>query len=329
MEKKGSLFGDKPGLTVTEMIHGTKTGQIKALYIMAEDPLMSDPDVNYVKTCLDACEFLVLQEIFPTETSAYADVLLPGITFAEKNGTYTNTERRVQLVNQAIPPLGQAKSDWQILSLLAKKIVELEKISYHGPLSTWNYNSASQIMDEIAALTPSYAGLNHTRLKNGEQLHWPVKDTDHLGTPILHINEFARGKGIFHITEHLPPAELPDKEYPLTLTTGRVLYHWHGGEMTRRSKPLLELYSETLIEISEEDAKKYNIEDGEIISLLSRRGEMIAKTCITGRVSEGLVFSNFHFPAKQNVNNLTIAALDPIAKIPEYKVCAAKLEKLG
>ncbi len=321
-----ALFGDKPGLTVTEMIHGAETGLIKALYILAEDPMMTDPDINHVKECLRACEFIVLQEIFPSETSFFADVLLPGSSFAEKNGTYTNTERRVQLVNQAIPNLGSSMADWEITQHLAKQCLSKENRAPVGQFAHWEYSSASEIMDEIAALTPSYSGITYHRLKKGEQLHWPVKDTEHPGTPILHIENFSRGKGVFHITEHLPPHELPDEQYPFTLTTGRVLYHWHGGEMTRRTDSLINLYPEALIEISAEDAKLLDIQDKEEIQVISRRGVVKAKAFITKRVSQGLLFANFHFPGDQNINNLTISALDPIAKIPEYKVCAVKLK---
>ncbi|MAT43370.1 MAG: formate dehydrogenase subunit alpha [Anaerolineaceae bacterium] len=324
-----NLFPDKPGLTVTEMIHGAETGQIRALYIMAEDPMMTDPDINHVKKCLNACEFTVLQEIFPSETAEYADVLLPGSTFVEKDGTFTNTERRVQLVNKAIPNIGESKADWEITSELARRLLTIENRQPIGPLSNWDFTSAAQVMDEIAALTPSYAGINFTRLKNGEQLHWPVKHKEHPGTPILHIGQFTRGKGIFHVTEHLPPQELPDEEYPFTLTTGRVLYHWHGGEMTRRSQSLLDIYPEALIEISAEDALQFGITDESQIKVNSRRGEVIAKAYITKRVSPGLIFANFHFPGDQNVNNLTIAALDPVAKIPEYKVCAVNIKAIS
>jgi len=181
-------------------------------------------------------------------------------------------------------------------------------------------------MEEIAELTPQYGGIRYERLERGEQLHWPVPTSDHPGTPILHVGQFTRGKGKFHVTEHLPPRETPDEEYPLILTTGRVLYHWHGAEMTRRSQALQELYPETIVEISPEDAVKIGLNGKSVVRVMSRRGEMIARAIVTDRVCQGLIFGNFHFPGSQNVNNLTIAALDPVAKIPEYKVCAVRVE---
>jgi formate dehydrogenase major subunit/formate dehydrogenase alpha subunit len=181
-------------------------------------------------------------------------------------------------------------------------------------------------MDEIAALTPSYAGVSQARLEGGDSLHWPVPNATHPGTPILHVDRFPRGRGRFFPCEHLPAAELPDDDYPLYLTTGRVLYHWHGGEMTRRVPGLLEVYPHTLVEISPEDAARIGLNSQRWVRVTSRRGEVVARAVITARVSPGVVFGNFHFPAEQNVNNLTIAALDPVAKIPEYKVCAVRIE---
>ncbi len=315
----------KPGLTSTEMVPMAGEGKVRALYIMGENPIATDPDVNHTRKCLQACEFIVLQEIFPSETSEFADVLLPGVSFAEKDGTFTNTERRVQLIRQAITPKGAAKPDWEIISAIANKILQLEKRVFVGKHARWDYQNASQIMQEVAALTPSYAGITHERLVNGESLHWPVKDLQHPGTPILHIGSFTRGKGKFHPTEHIDPKEMPDDEFPLLLTTGRVLYHWHAGEMTRRASELLEVYPAAYIEIHPEDAIKYNIKPNQQITLNSRRGTTKGKALVTDRVSPGLVFANFHFPGEQNTNNLTLAALDPIAKIPEYKVCAVNL----
>ncbi len=319
-------LGATPGLTVTEMVEGAGQGTVRALYILGENPLMSDPDLNHVRSCLANCEFMVLQEIFPSETARYADVLLPGVSFAEKSGTFTNTERRVQLVRQAIQPVGQARQDWEITAEIARRVLALESRQPVGPQAHWMYRSPSEIMEEFASLTPIYAGINYTRLEEGEQLHWPVKDLDHPGTPILHIGQFSRGLGKFHACEHLDSKELPDADYPFYLTTGRVLYHWHGAEMTRRAKGLLEVYPETLVEISPEDAIKIGLNSHDKVRVCSRRGEMIARALITERVSSGLVFGNFHFPDEQNINNVTIGALDPTAKIPEFKVCAVRVE---
>ncbi|WP_438969722.1 formate dehydrogenase subunit alpha [Methylophaga sp.] len=328
LTNRSQLFSESPGLTITEMIDGGLTGDIRGFYILAENTVMTDPDVNHVREAMANSEFTVLQEIFPSETAEYADVLLPGVTFAEKAGTFTNTERRIQLIHDAVESPGEAREDWQITAQLAKRILDYRQQAPAGELAGWDYASVSEVMDEIAQLTPSYAGVSHERLHKGEQLHWPVIDKQHPGTPILHVDKFTRGKGIFHPAEHLPAKELPDEEYPLCLTTGRVLYHWHGAEMTRRSEPLKALYPSTLVEISIEDAGRLGIHQQQTIRIVSRRGEMIAEAEISERVPPGLIFGNFHFPDEANVNNLTIAALDPIAKIPEYKVCAVRVEAM-
>lgn len=322
----GTSLAPKPGMTVTEMIPAAGVGEIKAMYILGENPVLTDADSNHVRHCLEVCDFIVLQEIFPSETSKYADVLLPGVTFAEKDGTYTNTERRVQLVRQAITPDGDARFDWLIIADLAKRILE------HGnrPLTTaphahWGYASSADIMAEIAQVTPSYAGVSHARLERGDQLYWPVTGQDHNGTPILHTTKFTRGLGLFSAIDHIPPAELPDNDYPMVLNTGRVIYHWHGGEMTRRAQGLLEIYSEALIEVNPEDAIRIGLNGHQHVRVTSRRGSIEARAWVTDRVPEGMVYANFHFP-ESPANELTIAALDPISKIPEYKVCAVKVE---
>jgi formate dehydrogenase major subunit/formate dehydrogenase alpha subunit len=322
----GPEFGEQPGLTVIEMINKLGEGELRALYILGENPMMTDPDINHVRECMEKGEFVVLQEIFPSETSHYADVLLPGVTWAEKDGTFTNTERRIQLIRPAVTPPGEARPDWQITAEIARLVLQLEGNIPVGPQAGWEFNSVAEIQDQAAAITPIYAGVTHERLNKGEQLHWPVRGLEHDGTPILHIGQFTRGKGKFHSCEHLAAEELPDNEYPMFLTTGRVIYHWHGGEMTRRAKGLLEIYPETLVEVSPEDALKIGLNGKDMVRITSRRGEMVARAVITDRVSQGVIFGNFHFPGEQNVNNLTIAALDPIAKIPEYKVCAVKIE---
>jgi formate dehydrogenase major subunit/formate dehydrogenase alpha subunit len=317
-------LSDVPGLTVTEII--AEAGKIRGLYIVGENPAMTDPDAGHAQLSLATREFVVLQDIFPTETSAVADVLLPSAAWAERAGTYTNTERRIQLARQAIKPVGDARPDWAIISDLACRILKLEGRVPMGSRAAWQYAGPPEIMDEIAALTPIYAGIRYERLERGDQLHWPVPSADHPGTPILHVDTFTRGRGKFHITEHLPPQEMPDGEFPLMLTTGRVLYHWHGAEMTRRSQALLQLYPRTAVEISPEDAMRIGLNGRRMVRVKSRRGEMVADALVTDRVCPGLIFGNFHFPGVQNVNNLTIAALDPVAKIPEYKVCAVRLE---
>jgi len=322
----GVPLPEKPGLTVTEIIPGILEGKTHALYIMGEDPLMSDPDTNHIRRCLEACDFIALQDIFPTETSPYADVLLPATTFAEKSGTFTNTERRIQLVRKALVPPGEERQDWQIITALAQRVLaEGDRSITAAPFSAWEYESPAEIMAEIAALAPSYAGVSHARLERGETFQWPVKDPTHPGTPVLHIGRFTRGLGKLTPIEDIPPAEMPDDEYPWLLSTGRVLYHWHGGEMTRRAQGLLAIYSQPLIEISESDALKLGLNGNKRVRLTSRRGSIEAEAWVTDRVPPGMVYANFHFP-EASANNLTIAALDPVAKIPEFKVCAVKVE---
>jgi formate dehydrogenase major subunit/formate dehydrogenase alpha subunit len=316
------------GLTVTEMISAAGEGQVKVMYVLGENPAMSDPDSNHVRQCLEACEFLVLQEIFPSETAAYADVLLPGVSFAEKNGSFTNTERRIQMGHQAIESVGDSRLDWRIICDLAKHVSEggARVPDWETPHARWDYESPAEIMAEIAALTPIYAGVSHERLERGERLQWPVRGQDQPGTPVLHVGQFSRGLGKFHALEHVPPAELPDDEYPMLLSTGRVLYHWHGGEMTRRARGLMEVYPESLVEVNPDDAQRIGLDGKKRVRITSRRGQIVATAQVTDRVPPGLVFANFHFPDDQNANVLTIAALDPTAKIPEYKVCAVKVE---
>lgn len=322
----GVTLSDKTGMTVTEMIPSAGEGKIKALYILGEDPGTSDPDSKHIRHCLETCEFIVLQEIFPSETSQYADVILPGVSFAEKNGTFTNTERRIQMVRKAIEPLGEAREDWRIICDLAKRILSngkqhIERKEFSG----WDYESTDQIMEEVAALTPVYGGVSHERLELGKRLQWPVKDKDHPGTPILHVGQFSGGKGKFIPVDHIPPSEQPDHEYPMVLSTGRVLYHWHGGTMTRRSKGLMEVYNRPLIEVNPGDSASLGLNGKKRVKVTSRRGSIEAEAWITDRVPPGMIYANFHFPSA-GANELTIAALDPIAKIPEYKVCAVRVE---
>jgi formate dehydrogenase alpha subunit len=319
----------KPGLTVTEMVEQFGARRLRALYALGEDLAMTEPNVNHARGCLAAGEFLVVQEIFPSETSAFADVLLPGASFAEKAGTFTNTERRFQLVCPAIDPPGDAWQDWAVTAELARRVLALEGRKPAGPRAGWDYRDPAQVFDEIAAVTPSFAGVSHARLQRGDRLQWPVPDADHPGTPILHVGRFTRGRGKFHAVDHLPAAELPDAEYPLLLTTGRVLYHWHGGELSRRVGGLVAVYPETLVEVSPEDAARIGLNGRGTVRVRSRRGEMVARAVVTDRVAAGVVFGNFHFPGPQNVNNLTIGATDPLAKIPEYKVCAVALEAVA
>jgi len=334
-------LSSKIGLTVTEMMPGILEGKTHSLYILGEDPVMSDPDTNHIRHSLEAIDFLVLQEIFPSETSVYADVLLPGVTFAEKTGTFTNTERRVQMVRQAIPTQGDARDDWWITSEIAKRILNTRMKDEGGRMNEaaqyagWDYKDSSDIMSEINALTPSYGGITHARLETGERLQWPCPTLDHPGTPILHTKQFTRGKGKFMPIDHVPPAELPDDDYPMLLSTGRVLYHWHGGQMTRRAKGLMQVYGEALIEVNPNDAERLGLNPStclasgqaprNVVRVTSRRGFIEAQAWITDRVPPGMVYANFHFP-NASANELTHASLDPVAKIPEYKITAVKVE---
>jgi formate dehydrogenase alpha subunit len=312
----GGSLNPKPGLTITEIFDAAYNEKIKALYIIGENPLLSEPDITHAREALEKLEFLVVQDIFPSETAELADVILPGVSFAEKDGTFTNTERRVQRVRKAIEPVGDAKPDWWITCQLGKR---MGKRLGKG----FDFSSPSQIMDEIASLTPSYGGISYKRLDGGG-LQWPCPTKDHPGTPILHARQFSRGKGKFIPLEYKPPLELPDKKYPLVLTTGRSLYHFHTGTMTRRVEGLNVLKGEG-VEINPDDAKALGIKDGETVKVISRRGEVKARAKLTEASPVGVVFMTFHF-AESPANMLTNPAIDPVAKIPEYKVCAVRVE---
>ncbi|MCD6505015.1 formate dehydrogenase subunit alpha [Candidatus Poribacteria bacterium] len=303
----------EPGLTVVEMMHAVEEGKIKAMYIMGENPALSDPNLNRTRKALQKLDFLVVQDIFLTETAEYADVVLPAASAFEKDGTFTNTERRIQRVRKAIDPPGEAMEDWRIICELAREM------GYE-----MDYDSPAEIMAEIALLTPIYGGIFYDRLEKGG-LQWPCTDRTHPGTKFLHKDKFSRGLGKFHITPFRPADELPDDEYPLLLTTGRVLYHWHTRTMTSRVKGLNEIYPEGVVQISSEDAEELGIKDGQLVRVRSRRGEVTARASVTDVVSKGVVFMTFHF-RESAANLLTNDALDPIAKIPELKVCAVKIE---
>jgi predicted molibdopterin-dependent oxidoreductase YjgC len=289
-------------------------GKVRAMYILGENPLLSDPDLNHVERALRKLDFLVVQDIFANETAQSADVVLPGVSFAEKAGTYTNTERRVQLIRPALDSPGHARQDWAILTDLARRLG-----------ADWSYSAPAMIFDEMARLTPSYAGISHERLEHGG-IQWPCPTPDHPGTAILHSEKFARGMGLFSVVEYRPPAESPDAEFPLILSTGRVLFHWHGGTLTRRSPGLDELAPEAEVEIHPADADNLGIDQGEIVTVASRRGKIHAKAHLTYRSPRGTVFMTFHY-AEAPANLLTGDHLDPVAKIPEYKVSAVRIER--
>ncbi len=284
--------------------------------IIGENVAMSDPDSQHVVESLNKLDFLVVSELFMTETAQLADVVLPASSFAEKDGTFTNTERRVQRVRKAIKSPGDARADWDIVCDLAKRM---------GSRAGWDYASPEEIMDEIASLTPSYAGIAYDRIET-KGLQWPVPNKDHPGTPILHTEKFSRGKGLFSPVEHQEPAENPDKSFPFTLTTGRILQQYHTGAMTRRVAGLAQLAPEERVEVNPDDAARMGLNDGDWVRVSSRRGTVESRAWVTDRVGHGLVFMTFHY-AEALSNVLTNTAVDPIAKIPELKVCAVKVEK--
>ncbi|MBP1722333.1 MAG: formate dehydrogenase, alpha subunit [Deltaproteobacteria bacterium] len=311
----GVPLNSKPGLTLMEMMKGIGEGKVKALVILGENPLLSDPDANKVKEELQHLDLLVVQDLFLSETAELAHVVLPGVSFAEKDGTFTNTERRVQRVRKAIEPVGNARQDWEIISDLSTRLGYPMK-----------YNSPAEIMEEIASLTPSYGGVRYDRLE-GLGLQWPCPTPEHPGTPILHQGMFTRGKGKFHVTPYVPPPELPDAEYPFILTTGRVLYHYHTV-ISRKSKGLSEIHPEGTVEISPADASRLGIHSGNgMVEVISRRGAVKARAKISESLPPGVVFMNFHFK-EAAVNLLTLDALDPVAKIPGLKVCAVNIRKV-
>lgn len=308
-------LSDKIGLTVTEMIDGAYEGKVKALYVMGENPFLSDPDQSHVIAAMDKIDFMVVQDIFLTETAEFADVILPATTYTEKDGHFTNTERRVQRIRRInIPPAG-AKADWEIIQLIA---IEMG--------SDWNYQSEQDIAKEINQLTPQYAGITWERVgRNG--LQWPCPNEEHPGTAYLHKGKFSRGLGLLSPIEFKEPAELPDAEYPLIMTTGRVLQQFHTGTMSRKTKGLNNLAG-PMVMISVEDAEALKIKNSEEVKIATRRGEITAPAFVTKRIQKGVIYIPFHYK-ESPANRLTNPAIDPVAKIPEYKVCAAKVEKIN
>jgi len=305
----GCKLSDRPGMAVTEIADAILKGDIKGLYVMGENPVLSEPNLEHFRQALEKVELLVVQDIFLSETAWFADVVLPGAAFAEKDGTFTNTERRIQRVRQAILPPGEAKADWEIIAALAEKMGK-----------PFGYQSASQIMEEIASLTPIYGGIHFDRLDNGG-LQWPCPDASHPGTSFLYQDGFARGRGKFHAVDYLPPAESISKKYPLVLTTGRVLEHWHTGTMSRRSNVLSELYPSGVVEMHPGDAARLGFIEGDLVVVTSKRGRVEVPLHITEKSPPGVIFMPFHW-REAAANILTNDALDPLAKIPEYKVSA-------
>jgi formate dehydrogenase alpha subunit len=312
----GVELSGKAGLTMTEIFDAALDKQIRALYVMGENPLLTEPNVNHTRESMEALDFMVVQDIFLTETAQLADVILPAASFAEKDGTFVNTERRVQRVRRAVRPRGNSKPDWEICQLLANKLG-----------FNWKYTSAAEIFAEISSLTPSYGGISYERLEAGG-LQWPCPTSDHPGTPILHVGQFARGLGRFSAVEYRPAAEDMDDDFPFLLTTGRSLYQYHTGTMTGKSEGLNRFHREELMEINPADAARLGIRQDDIVQVVSRRGAVRSKVNITENIGKGILFMTFHF-AETAANLLTNPQLCPSAKTPELKVCAVRVEKAG
>jgi formate dehydrogenase alpha subunit len=311
------------GLTTTEILSEVRPGGVRALHIMGENPMMSEPNLNHARHMIEQLEFLAAQDLFINESGAYADVFLPAASWAEKEGTFTNTDRRVQRVRKALEPRGQARADWEIICDLAGRI---EKKLARSRSAFWAYESVAEVLEEMGRLVPEYAGVKYRRIEK-QGLQTPVWDDNHPGTPYLFAESFPRGRGKFYDIDYVPSVEMPDEEYPFILTTGRLLEHWHGGTLTRHSK-LDDLYPHARIEINPADAARLKIEDDQAVRVSSRRGTVVLRAWVTQRTTVGVVFIPMHF-AEAAANLLTIDALDPLAKIPEYKACAVRIVAAG
>jgi len=309
-----TTLSDKPGLTVVEMSDEMLKDNVKALYVMGENPLVTDPDLTHVEEAFGKLDLLVVQDIFLNETAKKADVVLPASSFAEKDGTFSNTERRVQLVRRALDEPGSARQDWSIIADISGRM------GYE-----MGYETAEDVFNEMRTVTPQYAGMTYKRIgKRG--LQWPCPDEEHPGTPVLHTKGVARGKALFVPVEFQPPAETPDKDYPFTLSTGRDYYQFHSATMTGRVKLLKEGCPESFLEMNPLDAAELGVEDGSLVKVSSRRGSLIARARLVDNLPKGLAFKKFHF-AEGAVNKLTNPVLDPTSKIPELKVSAISIEK--
>ena len=315
----GVSLNPKPGLKATDCFPAAIRGEIKGLFIFGEDPMRTDPDTHHVKRALEALDFLVVDELFLTETAKLADVVLPGCSYAEKEGTFTNTERRVQRIRKAVEAPGNARLDTDIFTDL------MNRMGYAQP-----YLTSAEIMDEIASVTPSFAGISHARLDSeavaGNGLQWPCKAPDHPGTPIMHVGMFARGKGSYYLAEYKAAQELPDADYPLLLVTGRNLYHYNAMAMTGKTPGLMEIEGHSYLELNTKDAEALGIRDGERVRVSSRRGTVSTEARVSGKTNPGECWMPFHY-LDGGANWLTNAALDDIARAPEYKVCAVRIEK--
>jgi predicted molibdopterin-dependent oxidoreductase YjgC len=316
------------GLVVTEMVDQILTDRIKAMYITGENPLLSEPDLHHATEAFQNLEFLVVQDIFMHETAEIADVVLPATSFAEKDGTFTNSERRVQRVRKIVDPISNSRPDWEIISDLGRRISTKLNL---GVEAEFSYNHPSEIWDEMASLTPSLAGISYSRLDNEGGIQWPCPTPQHPGTRFLYENDFPRGSRAKFVGYHQGPAaeEMPSEKFPLILNTGRILYHWHGGTITRRAEGLLARAPELEISIHENDGERFDIDNGEWVRIRSRRGELEGRILYTDKMRPGEIFVPFAKLEKHAANFLTNSVFDPDSKIPEYKVCAVRIEKVG
>ena len=318
-----TTLNPRPGLTVTEMVDGALMGQIKAMIVMGENPMMSEPNLSHAQHALEELDLLVCIDIFMNETGEMADVILPSASFAEKEGTFTNSDRRVQRVRQALPAVGESLPDWQIVCALAERMEAALGISESAG---FDYCAPEDIWEEMRAVTPDFQGISYARLDEEGGVHWPCPAADHPGTPYLFEDEFPRGKGKFWELEYGTESELPDDEYPYHLTTGRVLFHWHGGTMTRSSR-LEEAFPVPIVEMHPADAGALKVVSGDWLRISSRRGSVECQVMVTGRSPAGTLFLPFHF-VEAAANLLTLDKIDPRAKIPDFKMAAVKLEKV-
>ncbi len=314
------------GRVVTEMIEGCLDGATRAMYVVGENPLLSEPDLHHAEKAIDQLDFLVVQDLFMHETAERAHVFLPAAAFAEKDGTYTNSERRVQRVRQALPAPGEARPDWWITCELAKRVARTLTLDVGGQ---FDYAGPGEIFDEMARLTPFLAGLSHARLDREGGIQWPCPTPDHPGTRYLYAESFPTGRARFiPALQTAEAAELPDRDFPFVLNTGRLLYHWHGGTLTRRVQGLLELAPRLEVAIHPSDARRLGVDTGARIRVASRRGELTGHACVTEAVRPGAVFVPFVKLEESAANFLTNSAFDPSSKIPEYKVCAVRVERI-